>query len=176
MAKRRKKVRDFVVDSSVALAWCFPDEHAPYPQAVLDSLAAASAYVPALWHLEVANALLVGERRGRCTLADTATWLGFLASLPIMVDGETVARAWDDTLPLARTHNRSAYDGAYLELARRRGLPLATLDGPLKAAANAVGVAISIGRDERVFDRLGVAGEPSLPSTWSPPIISWRLC
>jgi hypothetical protein len=86
----------FVLDCSVALAWCFPDEHAPYPQSVLDSLATAAAAVPSLWFLEVANALLVGERRGRCTTADVATWLGLLAGLPIHTDPETTARAWSD--------------------------------------------------------------------------------
>ena len=132
----------FVLDTSVALAWCFPDEHAPYPQSVLDSLAATAAAVPSLWHLEVANALLVGERRGRCTAADVATWLGFLAALPIRTDPETEARAWSDALTLARTYTLSAYDASYLELAVRRGLPLAALDGKLKTAALAAGVAL----------------------------------
>lgn len=144
MAKQgnRRKATEFVLDSSEALAWCFPDEKAPGPQAVLDSLAAAKAVVPSLWHLEVGNALLVGERKKRCSQADTVTWLGFLASLPIVVDEETVPRAWSDVLNLARTHNLSAYDAAYLELALRRGLPLATLDDKLIAAAATVGVSI----------------------------------
>jgi hypothetical protein len=76
----------FVLDCSLSLAWCFPDEHAPYPQSVLDALATTAAAVPSLWFLEVANALLVGERRGRCTAADITTWLGFLAALPIHTD------------------------------------------------------------------------------------------
>jgi predicted nucleic acid-binding protein len=125
----------FVLDGSMAVAWCFPDEHAPHPQSVLDSLAAVRAVVPTLWHLEVANVLLVGERRGRCTQANTVTWLNFLASLPIDVDPETTARAWGDTLNLARTHNLTVYDAAYLELAVRLGLPIATLDTQLQAAA-----------------------------------------
>jgi predicted nucleic acid-binding protein len=132
----------FVLDSSVAIAWCFPDEHAPYPQAVLDSLAGTAAAVPSLWHLEVANALLVGERRGRCTAADVNTWLGFLAALPIRTDPETEARTWSDTLRLARTHGLSTYDASYLELAVRRGLPLAALDGKLKTAAAAAGIGL----------------------------------
>jgi predicted nucleic acid-binding protein len=140
MAKKTAAA-EFVVDCSVALAWCFPDEKAPYPQAVLDSLATARAVVPALWHLEVANCLLVGERRKRSTEADTVSWLSFLSSLPLAVDDETVGRAWSDVLHLARAHGLSAYDAAYLELALRRGLPLATLDDKLKAAAQAIGVA-----------------------------------
>jgi predicted nucleic acid-binding protein len=130
----------FVLDCSVALAWCFLDEHAPYPQSVLNSLATTAAAVPSLWFLEVANALLVGERRGRCTAADVATWLGFLGALPVHTDPETTARAWSDTLHLARTYNLSVYDAAYLELAIRRGLPLASLDGKLNNAATAAGV------------------------------------
>jgi predicted nucleic acid-binding protein len=141
--KEAKKVKagEFVLDGSVALAWCFPDEKAPYPQAVLESLATAQAFVPSLWPLEVANALLVGERRKRSTQADTVAWLAFLAALPIAVEDETAAHAWADVLTLARSHNLSVYDAAYLELALRRGLPLATLDDQLTAAAGAVGVA-----------------------------------
>jgi predicted nucleic acid-binding protein len=131
-----------VIDSSVAIAWCFPDEQDDYSQSVLDALASERAIVPDLWHLEVANTLLVGERRKRSTQANTVTWLGFLASLPIAVDEDTRAHAFGDALSLAREHNLSAYDASYLELAMRRGLPLATLDDKLKAAALAVGVTV----------------------------------
>ena len=131
-----------VIDSSVALAWCFPDEQDTYSQAVLDVLASETAIVPELWHLEVANTLVVGERRKRTTQANTVTWLGFLSSLPIEVEEETKAHAFGDTISLARDHGLSAYDAAYLELAMRRGLPLATLDDKLKAAAQAAGVPI----------------------------------
>ncbi len=136
----KKNASAFVLDCSIALAWCFPDEKAPYPQSVLDALLDTPAIVPALWHLEVANCLLVGERRKRSTSADTAIWLPFLQALPITVDTETALRAWSDTLGLARTHNLSVYDAAYLELSLRRGLPLATLDDKLTQAAIASGV------------------------------------
>jgi predicted nucleic acid-binding protein len=96
---------------------------------------------PRLWHLEVANVLLVGERRGRCSQADTTIWLGFLAGLPIPVDGATEARAWSDTINLARQHGLTEYGVAYLELALREGWPLAKLDAKLEAAATAVEVA-----------------------------------
>lgn len=129
-----------VIDSSISIAWCFPDEQDDYSQTVLDALASEQAFVPALWHLEIANTLLVGERRKRSTQANTVTWLGFLASLPITVDEETRLHAFGNTISLAREHNLSAYDAAYLELAMRRGVPLATLDDKLKAAALAVGV------------------------------------
>jgi predicted nucleic acid-binding protein len=131
-----------VVDSSVAVAWCFPDEQGPYPQSVLDSLALAGAVVPSLWPLEVANALLMGERRKRSTPDETVKSVQFLDSLPIAVDDATGVQAFGHTLHLARAHNLSAYDAAYLELTMRRGLPLATLDDKLKAAALVVGVAI----------------------------------
>src|SRR5439155_24183002 len=95
---------------------------------------------PSLCPLEVANALLMGERRKRSTEADTMKWLTFLAALPIAIDDETVARCWPDALPAARLHNLSVYDAAYLELALRRGLPLASTDDKLNAAAKAAGV------------------------------------
>lgn len=142
MTKAKKaKSDEFILDCSIALAWCFPDENAPYPQTVLDSLAEARAVVPSLWPLEVGNALLIGERRNRSSQADTVNWLGFLASLPVTIDDETNAHAWSDVLSLARSHRLSAYDAAYLELALRRNLPLATLDEDLKNAASAVGIA-----------------------------------
>ena len=133
-----------IVDGSVAVAWCFPDEKGEYPQAVLDSLSTAGAVVPSLWSLEVANALLMGERRNRSTPEETATSVQFLESLPISVDDATAPQAFGHTLHLARAHNLSAYDASYLELAMRRGLPLASLDEKLKAAAAAVGVSLFV--------------------------------
>lgn len=131
----------FVLDGSVTLAWLFHDETDPYADAIIARLPAIEMLVPRLWHLEIANVLLVGERRGRCTQADTAAWLSYLSSLPIVMDGATEARAWNDTFNLARQHGLSAYDAAYLELAMREGVALATLDAKLKAAMQAVGVA-----------------------------------
>ena len=131
-----------VIDSSVAIAWCFADERDDYSQSVLDAVAFQPAFVPDLWHLEVANTLVVGERRKRSTQAETIAWLNFLAELPLIVDEETKTRAFADITNLARSHNLSAYDAAYLELALRRGLPLATLDEKLRTAAKAVGVAL----------------------------------
>lgn len=144
MSKKKgvaKRLREsLIIDSSVAIAWCFPDEQDDYSQSVLDALATERAVVPDLWHLEVANTLLVGERRKRSTQANSVTWLGFLSSLPIAVDEETKLHAFGNTANLAREHNLSAYDAAYLELAIRRGLPLATLDEKLKTVAQTVGV------------------------------------
>ena len=144
MAKKTKPskpaVRAFVLDGSVTMVWAFEDETDAYAEAVADGLVRVPAVVPALWPLEVANALLVAERRQRTTEAKVAQFLALLQSLPISVDGETALRAWPDTLHLARAHKLSVYDAAYLELAVRRGLPLASLDGDLRAAAAAVGV------------------------------------
>lgn len=134
--------QEFVLDGSVTMAWYFADESNPYADSVLTDLESARALVPSLWFLEVANTVLVGERRKRSTEAQAAAWLGILESLSIEVDGETTSHAWSSTLALARSQNLSAYDAAYLELAMRRGLPLATLDAKLKAAATAVGVVL----------------------------------
>jgi predicted nucleic acid-binding protein len=128
------------LDGSIALAWYFKDEADPYADAVAASLTTARAAVPLIWRLEVANALLMGERRQRSTEAQAGKWLAYLRSLPIAVDDETNDRAWSEVLGLARVHRLSAYDAAYLELALRRRLPLATLDNQLKAAAAKVGV------------------------------------
>jgi predicted nucleic acid-binding protein len=130
----------FVLDGSVTMVWGFEDEADEYAEAILERMPDLQAHVPSHWPLEVANALLVGERRRRIKSADTARFTAILGAFPITVDDETVARAWADTMHLARAHNLSSYDAAYLELAIRLGLPLAALDGKLKAAAGAMGV------------------------------------
>src|SRR5271165_4629152 len=91
----------FVLDGSVTLAWLFLDEQDSYADAIIARLPSLEMIVPRLWHLEVANVLLVGERRGRCSQADTTQWLSHLALLPIVVDNATEARAWSDTLSFA---------------------------------------------------------------------------
>ena len=136
------QIGGFVLDNSITMVWGFEDEADPYAAAILDLMPGLRAYVPALWPLEVANALLVGERRKRIKRADAAQFLAILGSFPITVDDEMTARAWGDTLDVARSQGLSVYDAAYLELAMRRGLPLATLDARLKAAAEAVGVGL----------------------------------
>lgn len=144
LAKRTSSAigsKAFVLDSSIALAWCFPDEQSS-AQAVLDRLEKTTAIVPQLWHLEVGNALLMGERRKRSVAADTTQWLQYLSSLPIILDEEMATHAWSDTLILARSYQLSVYDAAYLELALRRGLPLATLDRHLQKAAKMAGVVL----------------------------------
>lgn len=132
----------FVLDCSVTMAWCFDDKSTAYTNRVRDELINLRAVVPSLWPLEVANATLVGERRKRLSEARTRRFLTLLAALPITIDDETSHRAFRDLLPLARAHKLSAYDAAYLELAIRRGLPLASLDTKLKSAAAATGVGL----------------------------------
>jgi predicted nucleic acid-binding protein len=140
MGKKKAKATEFVLDCSITLTWFFEDETDDYADAVEDALTEATAIVPSLWWLEVANALLVGERRKRTTEAKNMQFLALLRLLPILPDDETASRAWQESLILARTHNLSVYDAAYLELALRRGMQLATNDTKLQAAARAVGV------------------------------------
>jgi predicted nucleic acid-binding protein len=129
-----------VIDCSVTMAWYFKDEATAYTNAVRAALATGRAAVPALWPLEVANVLLMGERRKRSTQAKATKWLRFLNALPIAVDAPTPGLAFDPILSLARSHKLTAYDAAYLELAMRLGLPLAARDDALEKAAKAVGV------------------------------------
>lgn len=131
-----------VIDCSVTMAWYFKDEATPYTNAVRAALATERAAVPALWPLEVANVLLMGERRKRSTQAKATKWLRFLSALPIAVDTRTPALAFDPILNLARSHKLTAYDAAYLELAMRLGVPLAARDDALEKAAAAVGVTL----------------------------------
>jgi predicted nucleic acid-binding protein len=130
----------FVLDGSITLAWFFADEADPYADKVARSLKDATAVVPDLFHLEIANTLLVGERRKRNSRAQADSFLKHLAALPIIVDGQTAARAWTETIALARTCGLSTYDAAYLEVAIRATLPLATLDDQLRDAAISIGV------------------------------------
>lgn len=132
-----------VVDASVTMAWCFEDEATAETESVLDRLRDEEAAVPALWQLEVTNVLLVAERRGRVTEAQSTRFLDLLSQLPIQVDmSRTDMKAIQAT---GRRHQLSAYDAAYLLLAERIGAPLATLDGKLIAAAQAAGVVLAIG-------------------------------
>jgi predicted nucleic acid-binding protein len=129
-----------VLDCSIVMAWFFTDERSDYADDVARQLPTRMAFVPSNWPLEVANILIVGERRKRSTQAQAATLIKNLTALPISIDDETNLHAWSSTLGLAREQNLTAYDAAYLELAMRRGLPLATLDDRLNTAATAVGV------------------------------------
>ncbi len=125
----------FVLDCSIAAAWLFEDEARPETDNLLEQLIDNSASVPSLWHLEIGNVLLQAERRGRITTSQISTRLELIASLPITTDTETDSRAFREIMTLARTQSLTTYDAAYLELAIRQGIPLATQDKALVRAA-----------------------------------------
>jgi predicted nucleic acid-binding protein len=129
-----------VRDSSVALSWCFEDEATNAGEALLDRLVDEQAAVPALWHLEIANVLALAERKKRISAADSSAFAGLIGATLLAVDAETPTRALGDVLNLARAHDLTAYDAAYLELAMRLGVPLATRDEHLRKAAKKSGV------------------------------------
>ena len=131
-----------VLDPSLALSWYFEDERTSAANALLDQVADQGAIVPGLWRLEIANGLRTAIRRKRIDTAFRDRAIAQLACLPITVDPDTDRYAWTTILQLADRFGLTPYDAAYLELAQRRTLPLATLDGPLRAAAPALGVAL----------------------------------
>lgn len=129
-----------VVDASVTMAWCFEDEATAATDAVLDRVAGEGAVVPALWVSEVANVLVVAERRRRITEAQSRQLLGLVQQLPIDVDPFPVDPA--ALVAVGRQHGLSAYDAGYLLLAERLGAPLATLDADLARACRSAGVTL----------------------------------
>ena len=124
----------FVLDASIAISWALSDEDEPVATAALKRADSDSCVAPALWWFEVRNALLMAERRKRHTSSDTSSFLRELAELRI---AEDFGPEETDLLQLARAHKLTVYDAAYLELARRRSIPLATLDAALARAARA---------------------------------------
>ncbi|MBR0654325.1 type II toxin-antitoxin system VapC family toxin [Plastoroseomonas arctica] len=130
----------FVLDNSVAHAWCFEDEQTPAVTKLLDRLTQIGARAPLLWPLEALNGLLIAERQRRLDASKRAQLTGFLRELPVVLDLETAD--WTATAPLAERFNLSVHDAAYLELAQRRRLPLASLDGDLPNAAVARGLSV----------------------------------
>jgi len=134
-------VKPFVLDASVTVAWCFDDESTPFTEGILDLLSAgAEGIVPGIWSLEVANALLVAERRKRISLARVTALLGRIVQLPVSVETIEPDRAFSQILSVARQYQLTEYDAAYLELALRKGLPFATLDDRLRQSARMAGI------------------------------------
>ena len=131
---------NLVLDSSVTLAWLYSDELTQPTQQVLDRVTTSGAWVSSLWRLEVANSLQTGVRRGRISADFRDAALTDLALLNIVPDPDTDIFAWSTTLRLADRCGLTLYDAAYLELAQRLDLPLATLDQELRAAADSLGV------------------------------------
>ncbi len=134
----------FVLDASTALTWCFPDEHAADAQHALDLLKQdAEAVAPSFWPVEVLNGLLMAERRKRMTQELAAVFLRDVEKLPVHLDAGVAVNPFVPAVEaLARQYTLTAYDAAYLELAVRLAIPLATLDKELLRAAPLAGVAI----------------------------------
>jgi predicted nucleic acid-binding protein len=133
----------FVVDNSIVMTWCFDDDDGgDYADAVLESLQGNEALVPAVWPLEVGNALLAAERRQRLNQAESIRFLELLGALPIRVEQETPERMLKEVVALAREQKLSTYDASYLDLAMRRDLSLATRDIALAEAARRCGISL----------------------------------
>ncbi len=131
-----------VLDCSATMLWIYSDETTEAVRHVFHLVTDNGAWVPGLWRLEVANILEMGVRRGRHDADFRDATLADLALLPVRVDPDTDRQAWGATAQLAARQRLTLYDAAYLELARRRGLPLATLDRELRTAASDEGVAL----------------------------------
>jgi predicted nucleic acid-binding protein len=131
-----------VLDSSATLAWIYSEETTEAIRQVFDIVAENGATVPTLWRLEVANSLTVAVRRRRIDAEFRRAALADLGLLDIITDPHTDYLAWGETLILADRFGLSVYDAAYLELAQRRALPLATLDEELCSAAATLGVRV----------------------------------
>jgi predicted nucleic acid-binding protein len=130
-------VSAIVVDASITLSWCFPDEQTQLSTAVLDRLKAGDeALVPAFWAVEVLNTLLVGEKRGRITSQQTRAFLEELRRVGPTLDCASLNEVFDSVQSISRDHGISPYDALYVELASRKHCPLATLDRPQKTAAH----------------------------------------
>lgn len=133
---------EIVIDASVALAWCFPDEASGYADAILEVLERHTMLVPALWAVEITNALLVAERRRRIKPSEARQFFALLNELPVVMDSPSVTDAVSNLLPLGREYGLSAYDATYLDVAMRHGASLATLDSKLQNAARKAGIQI----------------------------------
>ena len=131
-----------VLDASVAMAWCFADESSAFTELVYDRVLGDTATVPAVWPFEVANALVTAERRGRLAAAQRLRFTALLHALPLVVAGADPARTLSGVVDLANALGLTAYDASYVDLALQAGLPLATLDDRLRAAAERSGVAV----------------------------------
>jgi predicted nucleic acid-binding protein len=137
-------VSRFVLDASVVLTWCFPDENAVLAERVAHRFQQGdSAIAPSFWPHEVLNALLVGEKRRRISRALVQTFLAELALLPVELKNSRSNAVFERVEQLAREHGLTAYDAAYLDLAQANAIPMATLDDDLIRACNKVGVALT---------------------------------
>jgi predicted nucleic acid-binding protein len=130
------------IDASVTLAWCFPDEASNYADSVLLALENQTVIVPTIWAVEITNALLVGERRKRIRQPEIRRFVDLLKGLSVVEERQKFAETVSNVLPLAREYDLSAYDAAYLDVAIRHEIPLATLDAAMQKACTAAGIEI----------------------------------
>jgi predicted nucleic acid-binding protein len=135
-------LKGIVIDASVALAWCFPDEASDYADSVLLAVENQAIIVPGIWSVEISNALLVGERRKRIRQPEVRRFVDLMNGLSVAEDRQSFSDTVGNVLPLAREYDLSAYDAAYLDVAVRHEIPLATLDDELRAACATAGVNI----------------------------------
>lgn len=131
-----------IIDASIVAAWLFEDEASTVADRALVRVATSGGRVPGIWPFEVANVVAGAERRGRVPPERADRMLAALTALPIEVDDRAPGAALVTLVGVARAHRLTAYDAAYLELAIRAGLPLATLDDALAAAAVRAGVSL----------------------------------
>ncbi len=130
----------FVLDASVTVAWAFRETANAYATGVLQALTHGEAAAPSIWPLQVANALLMAQHKGRLTVPECEYFLSLLGQLPIRVEYETPEHVWDQVLSLAQHYNLTVYEAAYLDLAMRLTRPLATQDPSLRQAAEELGL------------------------------------
>ena len=136
---------DFVLDNSVSMRWLLESNKKSdqvYAESVLKSLIDSEALIPNLWHLEASNVLLGAEKRKEVGTGEVERFISQLENLPLRVDASTYQQSLNRIMVLARSYKLSSYDAAYLELALREGLPLATLDRGMIKAARKAGVDI----------------------------------
>jgi predicted nucleic acid-binding protein len=129
-----------VLDASVALAWCFPDETSDYADEVLVALKSEIVKVPTIWAIEITNAIVIGERSKRIMPVDVLRFEQLIGALTVVESSQTVKENVANVLPLAREFKLTAYDAAYLDLSARLGAPLATLDNGLQKACRAAAI------------------------------------
>lgn len=128
----------FVVDNSVVVGWMLPAQATAYTRRILERVRREQIIVPSLWPIELANVMIVRKRRGAMTAAQIHGALRRIQQLKVAVDSEPIAP--ESLFAIGERHGLTAYDAAYLELAQRRGIPLATADNGLQRAARAAGV------------------------------------
>jgi predicted nucleic acid-binding protein len=133
---------DFVIDNSVVMAWCFEDGANSNADTIQDMLIENKAFVPAIWPLEVTNVLLVAERKKRISKAGSGHFIALLSQLPIEVEPSDTDTIFHETISLARQYMLSSYDASYIELAIRKGLPIATQDKAIIRAAKKIQIEI----------------------------------